>query len=89
MIVCRKRSWMTTEDIRSELHKLQFVPFRLHLVSGKTVDVIRPDGAEILQNAVLVFQIAKTPGEDVGYDLISLRNIERVEQMKSATAESR
>ncbi len=42
---------MTSEDIRSELDKVPFKPFRLHLVSGKTVDVILGMGF-MLQNSI-------------------------------------
>lgn len=68
---------MTSEDIRSELDKSPFIPFRLHRVSGKTVDVIMPGQAVMLQNAVLVLH----PTAAGGYDVISLRNIEMLEQL--------
>ena len=77
---------MTSEDIRSELSKIPFIPFRLHLVSGKTVDVLRSGTAEMLQNAVLILQVSTDPKEDTGYDVVALRNIERLEQLRRRPA---
>ncbi|HZL37513.1 MAG TPA: hypothetical protein VFC78_19500 [Tepidisphaeraceae bacterium] len=77
---------MTSEDIRSELQKSPFTPFRLHLVSGKTLDVFRSNAAEMLQNSVLIFQEPTQPREEVGYDIVALRNIERLEQLKESNA---
>jgi hypothetical protein len=74
---------MTSEDIRSELEKEPFVPFRLHLVSGDAVDVIMVGQAEMLQNSVLVFQREPRPNGEILYDVIALRNIERLEQLGS------
>lgn len=72
---------MTSEDVRAELEKEPFVPLRLHLVSGKVIDVPFAGAAWLLQNAVLVFRKAK-PGsvKADGYDVLAFRNIERIEQ---------
>jgi hypothetical protein len=72
---------LTSEDFKSELDKAPFVPFRIHLVSGKTVDIPNAGIAFMLKNAVMVFQ--KTNGDpgNSPYDIISLRNIERLEQL--------
>jgi hypothetical protein len=74
---------VTSEDVRSELDKTPFVPFRLHLVSGKTVDVGVPAAGWMLQNAILVMQPREDMADDVGYDVIALRNIERLEQLRN------
>lgn len=60
-----------------------FVPVRLHSVSGKTIDILRQSTAWMMQNAVLVFQNAQ-PGRTkaTGYDVITYRNIERLEQRR-------
>ena len=71
---------MTSEDVRAELERVDFIPFRVHLVSGKTVDVTSPSAGWMLQNALFVFRKAPR-GADAGYDVISLRNIERLEQL--------
>ena len=67
---------MTSEDIRSELERVPFSPFRLHLVSGKTFDIQSGNNATLLQNALFIFH----PPPENGYDMIALRNIERIEQ---------
>lgn len=69
---------MTNENIGSEIEKHPFVPFRLHLVSGKTVDVKSSGNAWMLQHAVMIFQ--DLPSHD-RYDIVALRNIERLEQL--------
>lgn len=69
---------MTSEDVRSELEKEPFAPFRLHLVSGKAVEVVSAGAAWMLQNAILVFQDLQSHGR---YDIVSLRNVERLEQL--------
>lgn len=74
---------MTSEDIRSELDKDPFVPFRIHLVSGKTVDVMMSSAGWLLQNAVLILHNPRI-GQDAGYDMVALRNIERIEQLRQA-----
>jgi hypothetical protein len=77
-----KEPGMTSEDIRSELEKDPFVPFRLHLVSGKTVDVKAARAAWMLQNAVVVLQEIPAGSDERGlYDVVALRNIERLEQL--------
>ena len=74
---------MTSEDLKSELEKNPFTPIRLHLVSGHAVNVRMSRQAELMQNSVLVFQEHAQPDGEVLYDVISLRNIERIEQTGS------
>jgi hypothetical protein len=71
---------MTSEDLKAELEKDPFVPLRLHLVSGKVLKITWPGAAWLLQNSVLIMRNVK-PGErgSDGYDVVSLRNIERIE----------
>lgn len=76
---------MTSEDIRSEIEKNPFEPFRLHLVSGKTIDVTMDGVATMLHNAVLILHDLH-PTADTGYDVVALRNIERLEQLKGPSA---
>jgi hypothetical protein len=78
---------VTSEDIRSEIEKEPFISFRLHLVSGKTVDVTIKEQVEMLQNAVLIFQRDAGPDGETLYDVIALRNIERLEQIGSRGTE--
>ena len=75
---------MTSEDLRSELEKQPYRPLRLHLVSGNAVDVPSPDSAYMLQNAVVLLHPNVPEGTEPGYDVVSLRNIERIEQLPVA-----
>ena len=72
---------MTHEDLHSQLSRDPFIPLRLHLVSGKTVEIRISDSAWMLENCVMVHQRRRQPGDDAGYDVIALRNIERIEQL--------
>jgi hypothetical protein len=68
---------VTHEDVQSELEKVPFKPLRLHLVSGKEIDVMMPGVAWMLQNAVMTLHDPSTDR----YDSVALRNIERLEQL--------
>lgn len=73
---------MTSKDVETELERDPFVPLALHLVSGKVVTIPAPGAAWLMQNAILVFQNARPGKVRVdGYDVIALRNIERMEQV--------
>ena len=73
---------MTSKDVQGELLREPFVPLKLHLVSGKTMRVPNPSAAWLMQNALLIFQNAHPGRSRVdGYDVVALRNIERIEQM--------
>lgn len=71
---------MTREDTESELEKQPFIPFRLHLASGKTIDVFASRSGWMLRNALLVLQDPSRSAES-GYNVIALRNIEMLEQL--------
>jgi hypothetical protein len=71
---------VTSEDLRSELEKQPFIPLRMHLVSGKTLDIAAHDAAWMLQNSVLIFHVPHS--KESGYDVVALRNIERLEQVR-------
>jgi hypothetical protein len=72
---------MTSEDIRSELEQRPFIPFRLHLVSGKTFDVSADTTALLLQNALVILDRPPATEDEGNYNVISLRNIERIERI--------
>ena len=73
---------MTEEHLQEELGVDPFKPLRLHLVSGKTVDVTRHDAAMPLQDRLLVFRnMSKDRRGAEGYDIIAYANIERIEQL--------
>lgn len=76
---------MTSKDFTAELDKQPFIPFRVHMVSGKTLDVKLPKAAWLMQNSVLIFQDPVADSQAVtGYDVVALRNIERLEQTLDA-----
>ena len=70
---------MTREDVRAELEQNPFIPFRLHLVSGKTLDVDHSDEGWMLTNAILVTRRRKDRKRS--YNVISLANVERIERL--------
>jgi hypothetical protein len=73
---------MTSENIRHEIERHPFVPVRLHLASGKEVDIHDPAGVWFQRNALLVVQRLSPGSEDVGnYQVIAFDLIERVEQI--------
>ena len=75
---------MTEDELIAELEKDPFVPFRLHLVSGKVVDVLAANAAHALQNSLLVLR-NPTLGSAIraeGYDVVAYQNIERIEQLR-------
>ena len=74
---------MTQEDLQSELDKNPFTPICLHLVSGHKIHVRMRGRAELMRNSVLIFQDHAQADGEVLYDIISLRNIERIEQVGS------
>ena len=77
---------MTSEDLRSELDKRPFGTLRIHLVSGKTVDVTSPDGAWMLQNAVMITTRLQVGAQTYGdYRVVALRNIELLERLYDTT----
>ena len=69
---------MTSEDVRSEINRDPFRPMRLHLVSGKTIDVTQAGQPYMLKNAVMIVSDRRTER----YDIVSLRNIERLELLE-------
>lgn len=72
---------MTSEDIRFEIEHQPFIPFRLHLVSGKILDVTATATVAMLQNAVIILGRAVGAENEGDYNIISLRNIERIERL--------
>ena len=80
---------MTEQNLREELDRDPFVPLRLHLVSGKTVDVLRPGAAWTLSDRLLVFRNPTVSGSSAeGYDVLAYYNIERIEQLRAGEARS-
>jgi len=55
------------------------VPLRLHLVSGKTLDVGNSGEGWMLQSAILVTRQRKN--REPSYNVVSLTSIERIERL--------
>lgn len=73
---------MTEEHIKEELDAEPFIPLRLHLVGGKTVDVLRPDAVMPLRDRLLLFlKLAKNGRAAEIYDIIAYAGIERIERL--------
>jgi len=72
---------MTETELIDELEKEPFMPFRLHLVSGKTLDVRAPGLAHPLRNALLILRNPAGSVRSEGYDVVGYANIERIEQL--------
>jgi hypothetical protein len=78
---------MTSESLSAEITKEPFRPFRLHLASGKTVDVPHANVAWLQQNTVLILHPLDLGSHQIGkYEVIALRLIERIEQLDEAQA---
>ena len=74
---------MTEDEVIAELDREPFRPFRLHLVSGKVVDVLTANAAHPLTNSLLVLRnptLGRRKAE--GYDVVDYDNIERIEQVQ-------
>lgn len=80
---------MTSEDLKSQLDRVPFVPLRLHLVSGKTIDIVSPRQGSMLQHAIMVFQPRTREVLDPGYNVVALRNIEMIEQLLGSIGKKR
>lgn len=78
---------MTSEDMKQELEREPFVPLRLHLASGQTMDIRYPQTAWVRQNTLLIVHpLAAKTAAIGGYDVIALRLIERIEQINGDAA---
>jgi hypothetical protein len=81
---------MTSEDVLQELERDPFVPLRLHLASGKTMDIEYPQTAWLRQNTLLVVHPVRPRSQQIGnYDVIALRLIERIERIDAGKAKRR
>ena len=73
---------MRTEDLKQEIEREPFVPLRLHLSSGKTMDIEYANSAFVRQNTLLIVHRLAPGSAAIGnYDVVALRLIERIEQI--------
>ena len=78
---------MTFKDMEQELDRDPFVPLRLHLSSGKNLDIEYPNSAFLRQNTLIIMHRLSPNTQAIGnYDVIALRLIERVETLASSNA---
>jgi hypothetical protein len=78
---------MATKDIRQELDRQPFIPLRLHLSSGATIDILYASTAWVRQNTLLIVHPLQRGTSAIGnYDVIALRLIERIEQIPESSA---
>ncbi len=77
---------MTTEDLKQEIEREPFVPLRLHLSSGKTIDIDYSNSAFVRQNTLLIVHRLAPGSAAIGnYDVVALRLIERIEQLNEGS----
>jgi hypothetical protein len=76
---------MSSVDVAQELDREPWIPLRLHLSSGKTVDIEYANSAFIRQNTLLIVHRVAPMTHMIGtYNVIALRLIEKIEQLQPA-----
>ena len=70
---------MTRKEVEDELNRTPFVPLRLHLVSGKSLEVANSGEGWMLENSILVTKRRKS--REPSYNVVSLTAIERIERL--------
>ena len=73
---------MRREEIEAELRRDPFVPLRLHLISGKKLEVPFQHVVVFQKSHVIVFKGVKAPGSRVakGYAVFGYDQIDRIER---------
>lgn len=81
---------MTPRTVEAEIETDPFKPVRLHLSSGKTLDIKDRGAVWYLSYGLMVFH-RKNPARKFAdrYDLINYRLIERIEQLSNGHARAR
>ena len=78
---------MTIEDMKQELEREPFVPLRLHLVSGKVMDIEYPNSVFLRQSTLIIMHRLRPKTQEIGnYDVVALQQIERVETLAPTNA---
>ena len=78
---------MTAEEFSDELAQDPFIPLRLHLSDGRTLDIKNPDEAVISHQSVYVFKLRRD-NRHITDDtrLINLLQVVSVEKINKPTA---
>ena len=81
---------MTAEDVQQEIDRRPFVPLRLHLSSGKVMDIPYEGSAWVRQDTLLVLErLGPNPSAIGGYDVLSLSLIERIQHINGTATPPR
>ena len=76
---------MTSENLRHEIERTPFTPIRLHLASGKEVDIYDPATIWFQRNALLIIHRLPPGSQEHGrYEVIAFDLIERIEQLNGS-----
>jgi hypothetical protein len=76
---------MNPEALITELNRDPFIPLRLYLSDGRTVEILNPDEAMLSNLSVYIFKVRRgTRSVSDDTRLISLRHIVSVEQIAPA-----
>ena len=76
---------LTPESLRGYVKAEPFRPFRLHLASGRTLDVQHPEMLKILKSSVLVFKINDETSDITDeWESVSLMQTESVSHLEVA-----
>jgi hypothetical protein len=78
---------MTSRDLKDALHAEPFVPFRIHMPSGKHLDVLNPDLVAVSSNGRTAFVFRG--GKDGGFDFVDILLIERREALSGSIGRRR
>ena len=70
---------MTRKEIEEELYRVPFLPFRVHLLSGKALDVNDSGEGWMLKQSLLITRRRKN--REPSYNVVSFFAIERLERL--------
>jgi hypothetical protein len=76
---------MTRETIQGYIRAEPFRPFRVHLVSGRSLDIRHPEMIRILRSTILIFKPADGPQDfSDEWDTVSLMLIESISHLEAS-----
>jgi len=77
---------MNPQEIRRQLRRTPFVPFRVHTSDGKALDVEHPEMALLTRSLLLVARPVKDPTREIParFDEISMLHVVRLKPLVAA-----
>lgn len=77
---------MNPQEIRRQLRRTPFVPFRVHTSDGKALDVKHPEMAFLTRSLLMVARPVKDPTNEIParFDEVSMLHVVRVEPLVAA-----